>query len=510
MWEDTPNNGITLLVLGWAYVLTANLVERQQLRMKYSSVPSEQSGGPRSQVRLDYALSQERAWWKALVTPGIGYSISGADLSPDDKMVSPWAVQVQDIGIDVSGEVVVGRRPPSAREAAQYIARLCRVFGLGNQCSAALAAALTFPLHASIVGGKSAMVELPRPSLTSYLSRPAQDDPPPEFPHIGYYMSLSLCPGIFGPLLWSVFWEPGVTCNSAGAWLRPIETVLRPIIEKDELELLAKVLSFTSAAPLWLGLALCGPRAIVKSILPSITQLAEYIHTKPDIDSAAWTGIVQSFLHVQSPGPYLQDDGTVSGADVWSLRYDCHHEYEDPTFAHPPSHGWPPFGRMRREDIELEIQTHLRCSHRWEYSYWTWELAASQVTDAGFSTIYTTSPTVRPPQTGIRGTHRPSQDAARAVSRISRQATEMIFWWCCSQVERGFGNTLVPRLAVRDGPLRSAGSDSSFSAEVKELVGEWLQKQMEHPDSNGPGCDLFAKASEESGAVVSPTTKSEG
>lgn len=245
-------------------------------------------------------------------------------------------------------------------------------------------------------------------------------------------MSLSICPGIFGPLLWSVFWEPGVACNFAGAWLGPIETVLRPIIENNELELLAKVLSFTSVAPLWLGLALCGPRAIIKSVLPSITRLTEYGHTEPHIDSAAWTGIVQSFLHVHPPGPYLQDDGMVSRADVWRLRYDCHREYEDMTFANPPSHGWPPFGRMRREDIELEIHPHLRCSHQWKYSYWTWELA--KVTDAGFSTIYMTSPTVLPSQTGVCGGYQRSQYPAEAVSRISRRATQKIFWWSCSQV----------------------------------------------------------------------------
>lgn len=471
-WDGTPNNGIALLALGWAYILTADLAERQGLSMEYGPFPNEHSGDRRSLICLDYALPQERAWWKALVAPGMGCSIAG-DISPDgDTIVSPWAVQVQDIGVDISGTADASRRPPTAREAAGYVARLCRAFGLGDQGSAALAAALSFPLHASTVTGKSATIELPRPSLTSCLSRPGRGNPPAEFFHIGYYMALSICPGIFGPLLWSVFWEPGVPCNFAGAWLAPIDSVLRPIIEVGDLQLLAKVMSCTRVTPLWLGLALCGPRAIIKSILPSLTQLREYYHAEPNINAAAWTGIAQSFLHIHLPGPH---DGLVSRADVWRLRYECYREYEDTAFKHPPAHGWPPFGSMREEDVELEIRHHLRCSHQRRYSHWTWE--EPRVTDAGFSTVCMASPTVPPPQTGAHlGGYQGGQYPAEAASKISRKATEKIFWWSCSQVEQGFGTTLVPRLSAPDEPLHSDGSDSSFSAKDIERIDKWLQK----------------------------------
>ncbi|KAB5513531.1 hypothetical protein GE09DRAFT_1208979 [Coniochaeta sp. 2T2.1] len=366
-WEDTPNNGITLLVLAWSYILTADLAERQCLGMEY--LPRQPSNGQLPTLRLDYALPQERAWWKAIAA-----------------WVSPWAVQVEDIGLDIADEEGdTTQRPPNAREAAGFLARLCSAFGLGQQCSAAIAAVLTFPLHASVVTGKPATIELPRLSLIHRFSNPGEEPPPHEFRHLGYYMSLSLCPTILGPLLWSVCWEPGVPCQFAGAWLGPIAAVLRPIIENKKLELLAKVLSFTNVAPLWLGVALCGARGIIKSILYSIDGLRQYAHTEPDSDSAAWTGIPQSFLHTRSPGPYLQKDGMVSRADVWRLRHDCYREYEDTTFEHPPAHGWPPFGRMREEDVELEIRPHLRCSHHWSYSFWTWVPVG--VADTGFSPV---------------------------------------------------------------------------------------------------------------------------
>ncbi|KAB5528997.1 hypothetical protein GE09DRAFT_1177813 [Coniochaeta sp. 2T2.1] len=326
-WEDTPNNGITLLVLAWSYILTADLAERQCLGMEY--LPCQPSNGQLPTLRLDYALPQERAWWKAIVARGAGWSIASKHL-PYPKAKEGDTTQ----------------RPPNAKEAAGFLARLCSAFGLGRQCSAAIAAVLTFPLHTSVVTGKPATIELPRP----------------------------------------VFWEPGVPCQFAGAWLGPIEAVLRPIIENKKLELLAKVLSFTNVAPLWLGVALCGARGIIKSILYSIDGLRQYAHTEPDSDSAAWTGIPQSFLHARSPGPYLQEDGMVSRADVWRLRHDCYREYEDTTFEHPPAHGWPPFGRMREEDVELEIRPHLRCSHHWSYSLWTWVPVG--VADTGFLPIH--------------------------------------------------------------------------------------------------------------------------
>ncbi len=41
---------------------------------------------------------------------------------------------------------------------------------------------------------------------------------------------------------------------------------------------------------LWLGVALCGRRAIIKSILPSLAELRDYPYFRPDLDAAAWTG----------------------------------------------------------------------------------------------------------------------------------------------------------------------------------------------------------------------------
>ncbi|PFH55368.1 hypothetical protein XA68_12054 [Ophiocordyceps unilateralis] len=195
-------------------------------------------------------------------------------------------------------------------------------------------------------------------------------------------MTLSLCYWALGSSMWSVFWNADVPCNSVGPWIAPIAAVLEPIINDNDMELLAQILSLNNATPLWLGVALCGRRAIIHSILPSLIELQDYPHFRPSIDAAAWTGLAQSFMDYHQTRPVM--DGTVSRADVWRLRHDCSDQYyPDTAFSYTPPYGWPPFGRMRVIDVELEIRRHLTCSHEWKYTYWTWSL--SDLTDAGFS-----------------------------------------------------------------------------------------------------------------------------
>ncbi|KAL5316340.1 hypothetical protein ACEPPN_015385 [Leptodophora sp. 'Broadleaf-Isolate-01'] len=452
VWEGKPNNGIALLVLGWAYILSASLAERQQLSLRYAPLDGP-SGSV--EINLDYASAQELTWWKAIVARGAGWNVAG-------DRPTPWAVLVDNLDIEIVGEIDVIHAPPTARQAASYLARLCAAFDLGNQCSAALAAALSLPLHRSTSPLKSVTIELPRPSLPIRVASPGQDQYPTDFKLIGYYMTLSLAPSYFGSALLGIFWEPDVPCNFAGAWLGPISDILRPILQDNNLELLAKILSFTNVAPLWLGVALCGQGAIIKSIMPFLDQLRPYPYAQPFLDAAAWTGTSQSFMDSHPPGPYLQN-GRISRANVWRLRHDCHMNYEDDSFSTTPLHGWPPFGTMRVEDIEFELLDHLNCSHQWKYNYWTW--LPSGIRDIGFSD-------------DVKGSHLPQEPLHRIgiqESKInyaaSRMATEKVFWWCCSQVEKGFGGSLVPYCHF-DAPLDSAESDTSIDFDA---INQWRE-----------------------------------
>ena len=210
-------------------------------------------------------------------------------------------------------------------------------------------------------------------------------------------------------------------------------------------------LSFTRIAPLWLGVALCGRHAIIKSILPCLEKLPDYPYTRPDIDAAAWTGQPQSFMHVSPDRSWLRD-GEVSRADVWRLRHDCYSCYDDDAFRRMPPYGWPPHGYMLVEDLELEIRPHIHCSHQWEYVSWTWQ--PSGIVDSG---LRASQPPTLPYTDGIfdenGGSNLPPSH--ERDDHASKVATAAIFQWSWAQVEKGFGS-LIPSDVERGRPAPPA------------------------------------------------------
>ncbi|RSL48010.1 hypothetical protein CEP54_013112 [Fusarium duplospermum] len=461
VWEGKTNNGIALLTLSWAYIMGASLAERQGLLMEYSPLPDTPTEPASTVLNLGYASASEQRWWKAIVSSGRGWSVSGSKLSP-------WATVVQDLDISIAGNPESNQRPPRARQAAHYLSRFCEAYDLGSQCSAAFAAALTIPLHASINAFKPVHIELPKPSFTTYYGLAGSTRQlPTEFELIGYYVTLSICPWVLGPSLWSVFWSPGVPSNRVGAWIQPIADMLEPIIQHNDMELLARVMSFSPTSPLWLGLTICGRMAIIKCILPSLTKLHSYTFSRPFIDAAVWTGVAQSFMDIGPSGPSA--DGMVPRADVWRMRHDFSHLYSNETFSYTPPHGWPPFGSMRPEDIELEIRGHLACSHQWEYSHWTWSYSGE--TDAG---LFSRGMRVHHSDRDLTAAETEGNLEIRDVQaalEISRRATEATFWWCCDQVEQGFGGTIVPRRFGHDEALK----DKKVEVKDTRFVEAWLE-----------------------------------
>lgn len=207
---------------------------------------------PGAILDLDYASIQEKRWWKSIVSLGTGWSMAGT-------RISLWAVSIDNIGVDVeTGIDDDDKPPPTASEAACYLFRLCDAYDLGNQSSAALAAALTIPLHADISFFDPSEIELPQPTFATSATCSVSNRASAEFDLIDHLMTLSLSPWVIGPSLWSVFWDPEVPCNFAGYWLFPIAASLQPIINQNKMEVLAKAMSPTIAGPLWLGLAICG------------------------------------------------------------------------------------------------------------------------------------------------------------------------------------------------------------------------------------------------------------
>ncbi|KFA76186.1 hypothetical protein S40288_10097 [Stachybotrys chartarum IBT 40288] len=442
-WEGSQNNGIALLVLGWAYILSASLAERQNIRIEYQEPLAPPSSMHQSPIIVNpsYASPQELAWWKALTN-------DRWMVKDTENQVLPWSVEGSEMKIEIVGRVVTIEAPPTAKQAAQYLARFCRAYSLGTQCTAALAAVLCIPLHSSRSALHPVKLDLPRPHLSKRRA-PGNHRPPPEFRFLGYFMTLSIEPWILGPSLWSVFWDPDVPCNFAGAWMGPIAAILKPVIDDNNLELLVRIMSFTHAAPLWLGIALAGKNEMIRSIMPYLTKAQDFADACPSMDAAAWFGQPQSFMDLRSSEPLVKD-GQVSRAHVWRLRHDFHTEYEEADYSQPPAFAWPPFGKMRIQDVEFEIRDHLQCSHCWSYNYWTWLPGRS--TDKGFSWDHsTTASRVRPPASPI---HPASPDPMQNNLDVSKRITEKVFQWCHDQVEEGFGNGKLLRSPHVQGYVR--------------------------------------------------------
>jgi len=480
IWDGTPNNGIALLILAWAYVLNANVLERQGLQIQAVPFQSEHAtpASPHTSITtvdLSYADQRELAWWRAIMKSDTTYQAVGEEIYP------PWSVCVEDIGririvskwdsTEIDDDHI---SLPSSREAAVYLARLSAAYNLGNQCSAALAAVLCFPLHTDF-RPQFHIVKPPKPHFTSndahYLNPSEIRDPPPDFKDLSYYLTLGTSSFTIATTLDSSFWEPDVPCTLAGASMRPIRLIITPEIQFNQHELLVKILSFTRAAPLWLGTMICGSYNWISATLDNSMW-----NSLRALDSAAWTGIPNSFMDLQRPGPYLRD-GKVSRADVWRLRHDCHGSYDENVedYSDEPISGWEPFGSMAVEDVDIEIRDHLLCSHQWTYSHWTW--CHNSQTDAGFAPDGRPSFSIHhlePRNDDDNGEElRLTAADVKAIRRISRLTTESTFSWCYNQVERGMTGTVVPPRHFADSPI---SFESEASLVDSECIKDWLER----------------------------------
>lgn len=381
-WRGTENNGIVLLILGWAYVLNATIAEAQGLPLELHQSPSPTQGSspqgsctpapppanPRVSLDLSYAEPEELEWWKSLNTPGLSVSVVGS------QEYLPFSFDVAnlgslDLGADRYSDKTPSSRLPSANRAAEYLQNLSFAYNLGPQSSTALAAALCFR-----VKRMERTLSVPKPTLATPRNTKTRSNKrlrerygqvPREFGQMRHYIILGLCNSLLPIALESLFWDPLVLCNHAGHWIRPMRRSLGPAILSEDWELLARTIAHSSAAfsPLWLGVLLCGESP---SLIEALEHYAWYgLNT---LEFGAWTGIPRSFMSLQPRRRHLVPSA-VPRADVWRLRCDLHHRYKDYDYALELMGPYGPFGVMRVADIELEIQRHLLCRHVWVYKH---------------------------------------------------------------------------------------------------------------------------------------------
>jgi hypothetical protein len=428
-----------------------NLAERQKRTVSYTT----QDEPPRTAqlLELKYATSAEKSWWKAILTQR--WKIEG-------DIITPWTLSLENIGVDISSDICTAEIPPSSAQAASYLGRFCAAYDLGNQLSAALAAAMCIPLQGSLLPMKQAKIGLPKPAILQPSFNPGgQEFIPEDFRLIDYYLTLSLDTSTIACAMWSVFWAEGIPCNHVGAWFGPIAALLCPVIERNDMKSLVQVLLFSRAAPFWAGSALLGHTSLVGRIKDYLNNGLVASSAWPDPTAAAWTGIPHSFLDDYTTQPCTS--GSISRTDVWRLRREFNSEYEEDNFKYPLQHSWPPFGRMKEEDVELEIRKHISCRHHWEYLVWTWPTS----TDAGFfphGKIKTPEHSFVKMEPGCSSQNQVlvGENPSLNCIEASREATRAVFSWAKSQLEEGFKDVLMVEAEQGDG---SESEESSISEE---------------------------------------------
>jgi hypothetical protein len=387
---------LLILTLCWSYIFSARLVERQGRCICYSSHmlhPKLNNSEP-GNIVLDLrgASPNLLRWLCALVSQKPGW------FTDADGDFPPWAMfySEDDVQVFVLADVPASLstiRAPSASEAKELLIEFCHLFGLG--CSqpseisqpmppytAAFLAALALPFYR----WAHLKPQFPTPSLVRYdapIIPQVSQSITQYYDDLPYYMTLSLYPISFGSIVWSIFWQPQISCNVVSAWLSSIRIVLQPIIETRDFDLLNAV--FAHRRPrvslTWLGISLLGDLTIFEWVVNYLDALEEspYFPTfsRPDITTAAWTGSPQSFLDIREAP--IRKHETFSQADI--LRRRRNFLLDDTSRS---LFSWRPFGTIEKKDIELDLWNYLSHYSR-EYLHWEWiDVSKKQCIQHGF------------------------------------------------------------------------------------------------------------------------------
>ncbi|KAH6675901.1 hypothetical protein B0J14DRAFT_587534 [Halenospora varia] len=496
-WQDETNrterasehnNGVFIMLAGWAYILSKRLLEKQGLSMQFSTKLApvtdydmqRDAGEHCVTVDVGDVTPDELLWWRALLAPGQGWQAS-------TSQQPPWAITYEgDLTFRVATtagclKYSQSERPPSSRQALQFLSRFSARYSLGIQSSAALAMALTLPL----LNEAASTVQVPKPRLgkaciSSSATLGSHCQLLQDFENISKCMTLSSNPRFLSSALWSTFWEPGVDCNLVSPWCDGITEILEPLIRTGSLELLAHILALRrpNLAALWYGIALFGRTKIIEALIPFLKTLRAPTPARPIPEVAFWTGSPQSFMDLYGSGPYLREDNTISRADVWRLRHDCWEvEPEGLPFRTTPLSGWPPFGAMHPEELELEVRRHISCErHKWQYDRWTWQLGNERYCDEvykgeheGWSSEFESHSSFHPePKIEYKPDHVATETAVGEAFR-----------WAATEIEFSSRSIYThPWVGVDDFPEQDDPftiSTPSFSEEARKRVGNWRE-----------------------------------
>ncbi|KAK0609412.1 hypothetical protein B0T14DRAFT_541019 [Immersiella caudata] len=383
-------NRLAVLILAWPYVLsarwaevmpegaslfyTSSMADAYDARTPFTPLPEH----PKPEVDIRYAGPDETRWWAAVLAPGQGWQ---ATLSlGQDTFLAPWSIRLQPgypfLLATTSVFQTDSAAAPSCAKALSFLDNFCLHQNTADQSQAALAAVLLFPsmgtgkglqlpaLAASHLAGQTASTpSMPRqqcPSTNSN-SRHSWTDHVDDLDRL---ITLSCRSKGIRPMLLSSFYNPGIECNAVTPWLRGSLAAIDAAVAQGDPLALGRMLMDRQPklAALWLG-------ATVLGLQQTLLRDVGFGMIPIDLQSAAWSGTIQSFLQEPISDP-LAADGYVSRAGQCRLLFLS----RSGSHNRVPVCQWRPFGRIPLEHTDLEVRAHELCkNHSLQCRGFTWD-----------------------------------------------------------------------------------------------------------------------------------------
>lgn len=433
-WFDREDNHLSVLILAWAYILSARWAELMpESTVRYTDSQAKWNGDESANsIVVDIGdVNEERArWWAAILAPGEGWQ---ADItSGQDRYRSPWSIAFQ------GGQnfVLSCRQSPLSRDstvvsfrtALCFLSDYCTLHDVADQGIAALSAALFLPF---LNDGKA--VSLPSLITHGACQIPtisSRNNVQFDFAHEAHQVDklLTLSCNIKGirALLSSTFYEPGITCNFVSPWLQSTFAFLDSV-RNDHL-LLARILMnrTPNIAFLWLG-------GVIMGAHEEIMQECRFGLMAIDLHAAVWSGTIQSFM--QEPVSKYSK-AVCNSSDSSILRSDeCRLLFLTQAENHTrfPICPWVPFGETALGDTDLDVRFHTGCGgdHALKYGGWKWVCKHGAVVQSDSSTPIPPGPPKPKQWDGPLESYTPVSFEALDLEEesASENATRSIFGW---------------------------------------------------------------------------------
>lgn len=358
-WFGRADNHIAVLVLAWAYILSARWTELVSgAVLEYNNNSQIVDDDHVISVNTGKVSDDAARWWAAVLSQDGWEAYIPSD---ETTFRSPWSIALKSpvrFRLSHQGETLVQPKAISSVDALRYIKEYCNFHGVTDQCYAALSVALLLPSLSS----RGRNVPLPIPKLNHeacVIKGRASHEQLYEFKCLDKFLVLSCnTKGICG-LLSSIFYDPKVACNFASPWVQAIVAAIKHVGDTQIIHVMAA--RSPHLAFLWLG-------AIVTGFHNDVVKDGRFGLIPIEPHSAMWTGTIQSFMQEPLSQP-LVTDGYISRANECRLLYIIQDEFHERWPVSP----WHPFGQTALEDTELSVRSNVeKVTGGLVYAKWRW------------------------------------------------------------------------------------------------------------------------------------------